>query len=521
MRKYFMGIIFGLFALLLLPGVISAHTIHFETFGGGSIPDLTVEDGEGIGLYLYEPKLDGYFFDGWTTNSDFSYSGGYEAWPGDYYWNVEKDMTFYAYYYAGIYVHAYNKTLGLEDNFAGNAVIYDEDDHDYYDIPGGYEWVEPYNEKDNRGTFKAVANPGFRFVEWRIAYSMPTRDQLKNGYDGVDYSKTASVSSNEEYTVVGGNGFVTLYAVFEEDPNSTIKLITEARAVIVEPKNGETAPEGYVGSLEVSDSSKYTAEATCWGYVNNSKCVNGKFEYGNDYEIETSFKAKDGYRFGANTEFYINNKKVSRVDTDDFGISNSNTYVTYRLSLIDPDMPNKAQITVNSDGSTAYVNWQFQNIVSKYIVYMSTDNKTWKNTESADATSFEVLNLKNGTTYYFKVKACSATKCSDYSNTASVKIVLKANPMVAKATNKTVKYKTVKKKNVVVSALSVKNAKGTLSYAKISGKKNFTVNKKTGKITVKKKTKKGTYKVKVKVTAKGTTYYDSKSKTLTIKIKVK
>ena len=57
--------------------------------------------------------------------------------------------------------------------------------------------------------------------------------------------------------------------------------------------------------------------------------------------------------------------------------------------------------------------------------------------------------------------------------------------------------------------------------SKTSSSKKLTVNAKNGKITVKKGTKAGTYKVKVKVTAKGTAYYKSKSKTVTVVVAVK
>ncbi len=111
------------------------------------------------------------------------------------------------------------------------------------------------------------------------------------------------------------------------------------------------------------------------------------------------------------------------------------------------------------------------------------------------------------------------------SYTGSVKKTFKinkaANPMTVKATAKTVKYSTVKKKNVAVTAVTVKNAQGTKSFKKTSGNKNITINAKTGKLTVKKGTKKSTYTIKVQVTAKGNSNYKSASKTVTVKVKVK
>ena len=103
-------------------------------------------------------------------------------------------------------------------------------------------------------------------------------------------------------------------------------------------------------------------------------------------------------------------------------------------------------------------------------------------------------------------------KCEKYSNTLSVK-----------GKTKTVKYATVKKKNVTVvrkDAITVSKAQGKVTYKKSSGNKNITVSS-SGKITIKKGLKKGTYKIKVNVKAAGNANYKSKTKTVTVKIIVK
>ena len=87
--------------------------------------------------------------------------------------------------------------------------------------------------------------------------------------------------------------------------------------------------------------------------------------------------------------------------------------------------------------------------------------------------------------------------------------------------NKTFKAKKVKKAKKVFKAITVKNAKGDVTYAKAGGSKKLTVNKKTGKITLKKGTKKGTFRIKVKVKAAGTKNYKARSRTVTVRVKVK
>lgn len=103
----------------------------------------------------------------------------------------------------------------------------------------------------------------------------------------------------------------------------------------------------------------------------------------------------------------------------------------------------------------------------------------------------------------------------------------KANPMKIKAVAKTAKYKTLKKKAVVVKGAVkfTKKAQGTVTYKGVGtnakSKKALKINTKNGNITVKKKTKKGTYKMKVTVKAKGTANYKAATKTVTVSIKVK
>ena len=106
------------------------------------------------------------------------------------------------------------------------------------------------------------------------------------------------------------------------------------------------------------------------------------------------------------------------------------------------------------------------------------------------------------------------------------KITKRTNTLAVKGKTATVKYKTLKKKAQSLKVANVikvtNNGQGTRSYAKVSGNKMITINKKTGKVTVKKGLKKGTYKVKIKVKAAGNaTYKASAWKNVTFTVKVK
>ena len=104
----------------------------------------------------------------------------------------------------------------------------------------------------------------------------------------------------------------------------------------------------------------------------------------------------------------------------------------------------------------------------------------------------------------------------------------KSNPISVSAKAKTVSADKLKAKKVNIQPLTVKNAKGKVTYAKAkkgTSSKIFsklTVNKTNGKITLKKgKYAKKTYTVSVKVSAAGDSDYKSGFKTVKFKIKVK
>ena len=141
--------------------------------------------------------------------------------------------------------------------------------------------------------------------------------------------------------------------------------------------------------------------------------------------------------------------------------------------------------------------------------------------EYADIT-VEYRNNKNPGTATVTIKGTG-----NYTGTISktFKISKAAQTMTVKAETKSVKAASVKKKKVTVTkAITVKKNKGTVTYARVkSGSSKYLTISKKGVITVKKGTyKKNTVlKIKVKVTAKGTTYYNKGSQTVTVKIKVK
>ncbi len=94
-------------------------------------------------------------------------------------------------------------------------------------------------------------------------------------------------------------------------------------------------------------------------------------------------------------------------------------------------------------------------------------------------------------------------------------------PLTVKATSKTARFVTVKRKATIVSPLTVSKAQGSVTYKKLSGSGALTVNATNGKVTVRKGTKRGTYTIKIRVTANGNVKYSAGSKDITAKVIVR
>ena len=199
----------------------------------------------------------------------------------------------------------------------------------------------------------------------------------------------------------------------------------------------------------------------------------------------------------------------------------------YKLTMPDQDVTIGAAIDVQgakvvlSKTSFAY-NAKTQKPTVKTIggekLALGTDySMTIKNSKGSTVTSPKAVG-----TYTVIV-----TGKGSYTGTAKAtyKITKAANPLSVKAKTASVKYSKLKSKARVLSFTSVvsfvKKGQGRLSYAKLSGNKKITVNKKTGKVSVAKGLAKGIYKVKAKVKAAGNANYNASAwKKVTFKVKV-
>ena len=194
----------------------------------------------------------------------------------------------------------------------------------------------------------------------------------------------------------------------------------------------------------------------------------------------------------------------------------------------------KASFKIEKANSSIKLAEQSKKYTGKALTYSGKVTKTGSTgkvtyTYYSDAKGKKTVKLtsvKAAKVYYVRANL-AADKNYKAAKSALVKFTITKAANTMKVTkNKAVKLDVVKKKAQTVACITVKKAKGKVTYAlssvaKETFKKYFKVNAKNGKITLKKGTPKGTYTIAVKVTAKGNDNYKALSKKVTFKIVVK
>ncbi|MCR5667381.1 MAG: hypothetical protein K6G01_11215 [Eubacterium sp.] len=169
-------------------------------------------------------------------------------------------------------------------------------------------------------------------------------------------------------------------------------------------------------------------------------------------------------------------------------------------------------------------NGKAQGYTGKVIRSGSTGKVTYSYYLDAACTKpVKAANVKNAGTYYVKATLAADENYAKATGEAIKFTIKKAdNTIKVKAVKKKISYKKVKKKSCKLSRpVTVKSAKGKVTYSKSSGSSRLKVAKKTGKVTVKKGTSSGTYTIKIKVKAAGNSNYKAASKIVKCKVIVK
>ncbi len=252
---------------------------------------------------------------------------------------------------------------------------------------------------------------------------------------------------------------------------------------------------GVVDDLKVSTKSSTTVTLK-WGKVTNAtgytvyKSTDGKTWTKVASTTSTSYKVT---KLTAKKKYYFKVAAYSKA-------TGKAVYTTGDVISAYTKLVKTSKVTVKSTtATTAKLSWSKVSGATKYIVYKSTDKKTWTKAASVEGTSATVKKLSSGTKYYFKVVPYSS-KIKTYGDDSSV---VTAYTVVGKVTN--LKSTSRTRSTIKLSWSKTTGAKGYTVYKSTDGKKWTKVASTTGTTyTVKELSKNTTYYFKVKAYSKAT-----------------
>ena len=259
--------------------------------------------------------------------------------------------------------------------------------------------------------------------------------------------------------------------------------------------------------------------------ISNPSCTIGEYAFDKEY-VKVIF----GYA-GSTAETYADQKGIQFVPIGNLGtgmIDLSDGYASIHIN--DPESPDfpvfvslqalflENQIVYQHDADLGYLDLDKD---SNMDISYDVDEK--------NVVSFSVLPERSvGGTISFTLSDEAINdieqNVTPYYETLVFELPKLDNPMTVSPKTAAVKYSKLKKKAQTLKVgkvLTIKNAKGTISFKKLNGNKKININKTSGKVTVKKGLKKGKYKIKVLVTADGDDTYlkGTETKTFTIKVR--
>ena len=367
-------------------------------------------------------------------------------------------------------------------------------------------------------------------------------------------------SDNEDVVSVDADGVLTANAVGEAEITVTCGNVSEVCKVTVKDKTYKKVdkkPYVTTGTITMEDMMDYIRKP-----VRNVDLIHLSGMFYHEYSIELE---KDetitAYMHSKDCESCLRIKDMDDeiVASDDFNKSAGESRLsfksekggTYKLQAFQINGSGKKSVTdyslyitsdrvmcspkvTSKDYGQLRFTWNKVDNTDCYLVkkYKDKDFKTVITEEYVDTTKFIDMEYNEKEDQYYSVTACKQT-ISGFLYNGESRFVVEAdkpqeekleNTLTVKGKKANVKAKTLKTKKVTLvksKVLKVSKAQGKITYAKKSGNKKITINKKTGKVTIKKGLKKGTYKIKIKVTAAGNDKYKKATKTVTAKIIVK
>ncbi len=273
---------------------------------------------------------------------------------------------------------------------------------------------------------EGVFTPG----KWQYRIHLAVTGEAGEQYRLSDDTVLILDGNESDFTIDGySNEYMYGWAISEtftvKDVVSSIQLGGQIKA----PKAGDdiTDPQVWVETLDnEQDLINFVETEAVWQEKTGDgffdwKNATGKFEANKTYHIRflitltsdlydlaniATFPVTfDGYNL---VQFQLNNKTVGE-------------FIEFpALKELTPPV-----LDIEGYNSKLTLSWNEQDLATRYKIYRSTDGSSYSKIDEIAGTETEYADRKRtfGQTYYYKIKACDATKCSGYSNVVSKKVV--------------------------------------------------------------------------------------------------
>ncbi|WP_169834459.1 InlB B-repeat-containing protein [Paenibacillus donghaensis] len=276
----------------------------------------------------------------------------------------------------------------------------------------------------------AVADAGYHFVKWSDDVLTATRTDI-NVLANVDVTASFAVNTYKLNYAAGNNGSLTGNAAqtVNSGANGTaVTAVADAGYHFVKWSDDDTTATRMDANVlaNVDVTASFAANTYTISFNSNGGLpVDSQNVTYSAFATEPKAPIKAGYTFAG---WYVDSNLTTKFNFTTTAITSDVTL--FAKWLINPPEAPVIQ-SATSGNSSVVVQWTNVPNATEYLIYQSTAAGSYGNpltTVSGTLNNYEILNLKNGTPYYFVVKATNDGGDSILSNELSATPMTLATP---------------------------------------------------------------------------------------------
>lgn len=397
---YYYDVIYGAdtFVAVSSGGVykrVQAYTISFDSNGGSTVNNLTVPINEKA-TRPAAPTKTGFTFEGWYTDSETLSPFDFTTTP------ITSDITLYAKWTANRYTVNFNSNGGSSvdsQNINYNGLVTEPEapTREGFGFAGWYANVQlttPFNFATTAITANTVLYAKWTMNSYTVSFNSNGGSSVSSQSVNYNGFATEPAAPTRE-----GYGFAGWYA----NTQLTTPFHFTTSAITV---NTVVYAKWTVNSYTVSFHS------------NGGSSIDNQSVNYNGFATEPEVPTREGYGFAG---WYTNAQLTTPFHFATTAIT-ANTVIYAKWTVLPLAAP--ANVTARAGDKQATISWSSVTGATYYKVFQGTVPNIYSDkpvaTVSGSTYNYNVINLTNGVTYYFAIKAGNTVTSSAYSNEVSV-----------------------------------------------------------------------------------------------------